>query len=321
MIQVLSPTLEPFFTPEDLSEDGPSFTDTQCEAAVDFYDANGFVIIRELIDKTACVNIKNAFNLTIKNFNGKLLRINGKQEVNAIDNMGYITNPLMSIQQYPNKKVQQYIEKTLLLLTDQKLIKFAEQLLEGSGLGLLTWNQFEANPQTIPHHDCYFWGKDLRFREVVGAWIALEDIKPGAGRLYVYPGSHKFDFKSYAESLHLHHDLLQPTGEQYQELIRKFLSSTHSVCVAPYLRPGDVLFWDARTIHGSLNTDTPQYSRASFTSHYSLNFGRFISDEAKRVKINNVSILYGNTSFRSFLHKNTPFLKRPYHAFKELFKF
>ena len=310
MIKVLSPTLEPFFTAEDLAEDGPSFTSAQCEAAIDFYDANGFVIIRELIDKVDCINIKNAFDVTIKNFHGKLLRINGKLETNTLDSKGYITNPLMSIQLYPNKKVQEYIEKTLHLLTDQKIIRFAEQILEGSGLGLLTWNQFEANPKTIPHHDCYFWGKDLGFREVVGAWIALEDIKPGAGRLYVYPGSHKFDFKSYAESLNLHHDLLQPTGEQYQELMREFLSAKDSVCVAPYLRPGDVLFWDARTIHGSLNTDTPEFSRASFTSHYTLKSGRLLTSIEGEIKFNSVSIQYRNRTFQHLFMNSLQLFKK-----------
>ena len=39
-------------------------------------------------------------------------------------------------------------------------------------------------------------------------------------------------------------------------------------CEAPALKKGDVLFWHGKTIHGSLPTTQPQYSRSSFTAHY-----------------------------------------------------
>src|SRR5262249_27963739 len=38
--------------------------------------------------------------------------------------------------------------------------------------------------------------------------------------------------------------------------------------VAPALRKGDVLFWAASTIHGSLPTSQPNFSRRSFTTHW-----------------------------------------------------
>src|SRR5690606_27152149 len=40
------------------------------------------------------------------------------------------------------------------------------------------------------------------------------------------------------------------------------------VCEAPALKKGDVLFWHGKTIHGSLATTQPEYSRQSFTAHY-----------------------------------------------------
>ena len=40
------------------------------------------------------------------------------------------------------------------------------------------------------------------------------------------------------------------------------------VCRAPALSKGDVLFWAAKTIHGSLRTTQPTRSRRSFTAHF-----------------------------------------------------
>jgi phytanoyl-CoA hydroxylase len=37
---------------------------------------------------------------------------------------------------------------------------------------------------------------------------------------------------------------------------------------APALKTGDVLFWNSRTIHGSLPTIDERYSRKSLTCHY-----------------------------------------------------
>jgi len=34
------------------------------------------------------------------------------------------------------------------------------------------------------------------------------------------------------------------------------------------LKKGDVLFWNSRTVHGSLETKNPKYSRKSLTAHY-----------------------------------------------------
>ena len=320
MIQVLSPTLEPFYTAENVAEDVKSFTANQLDEAIAFYDENGFVVIREILNKFDCINIKNIYQSKIKSFKGPLPRINGKQELNTLNNKGFITNPIMNIHLFPNNLIKEYIEKTLLLLTDKKLNELNSKLLGGSDIRLLTWNQFEANPVTIPHHDCFFWGDDLSFREVVGLWIALEDINPGAGRLYVYPGSHKVNFKDFADVNHLHENSLQPNDLQYQQLIHQFLVSNDLICTAPYLQPGDVIFWDARTIHGSLYTTSPSHSRTSLTSHFSLNTGRIFPKGVKQKRINGVLIQQPNLNFKKVLSGAIPILRKRCCAIKNLFQ-
>src|SRR4029077_18306883 len=53
---------------------------------------------------------------------------------------------------------------------------------------------FHGNPATSPHQDTYYLDS-AQIGSMTGAWIAAEDIAPGAGRFFVYPGSHKIDMQ------------------------------------------------------------------------------------------------------------------------------
>ncbi len=316
MYQAFSPVGESFFIAEHLSEDTRSFGASQVDDILKYYQENGYVVIRDLLPKHLCTNTKKHFYQSIKPYKGLLQRHNGNKEANKFNNNGFMMNPLMNIHQCPKKFLNDYIASTLTLLTHEKIAEFCTYFLNGSGVGLLTWNQFEGNPETEPHHDCYFWGNDLKFGEVVGAWIALEDIHPGAGRLYVYPGSHKLDLQEFAIETEYGDYPLHPGEEKYQELMVKFLKQSGMNCMAPLLRAGDVLFWDARTIHGSLATTDPKFSRASFTAHYSLDEGRFVPEKSKTTKLNGVSLVYTTFNLKNFLSAKLPILRKPYQIVK-----
>jgi phytanoyl-CoA hydroxylase len=53
------------------------------------------------------------------------------------------------------------------------------------------------------------------------------------------------------------------------------------VCRAPALSKGDVLFWGAKTIHGSLRTTEPTRSRRSFTAHFIPDGSRFLQFQTR----------------------------------------
>ena len=44
---------------------------------------------------------------------------------------------------------------------------------------------FEGNPTTWPHQDTYYLDSE-RIGGMTAAWIAVEDIKPGAGKARIY---------------------------------------------------------------------------------------------------------------------------------------
>src|SRR2546430_17089029 len=53
---------------------------------------------------------------------------------------------------------------------------------------------FEGNPKTWAHQDTYYLDS-MEIGGMAGAWIAVEDIHPGAGRFFVYSGSHVIEIR------------------------------------------------------------------------------------------------------------------------------
>lgn len=170
----------------------------------------------------------------------------------------------------------------------------------------MTWNHIEANPVTKPHCDAHFWTQDIEVGEVIGVWVALEDIRPGAGRLYVYPRSHELDMRpllSDIKTLSRRKTALDVSGAEYQTKMVELIKAKGWQCAAPCVNAGDIILWDARTIHGSLPTSTPEFSRSSFTSHFSAAGGRFINARSRGTLINGVAVPFPRPRLTDFLRK------------------
>ena len=54
---------------------------------------------------------------------------------------------------------------------------------------------------------------------------------------------------------------------------------------APYLNSGDILFWNSRTIHGSLDTQNDIFSRSSITMHAIAESHKFLQFHSRKMKI------------------------------------
>jgi phytanoyl-CoA hydroxylase len=63
-------------------------------------------------------------------------------------------------------------------------------------------------------------------------------------------------------------------------------------CRTPALRAGDVVFWNSKTIHGSVETTKPSSSRSSFTAHFLPETSRFLQWQS-RIKPLNVDRVNG----------------------------
>lgn len=121
---------------------------------------------------------------------------------------------------------------------------------------------FDGNQNTWPHRDSNYLDSE-QIGTAIGVWVAVEDIHSGAGRFYVYPKSHRI-----AVPMEETGQEIDPNSKHYKDGMRQYLATSDLVCIAPALSQGDILLWSSKTIHGSLESTAPQYSRRSFTAHY-----------------------------------------------------
>jgi ectoine hydroxylase-related dioxygenase (phytanoyl-CoA dioxygenase family) len=110
---------------------------------------------------------------------------------------------------------------------------------------------------------------------LAASWIALEDVKPGAGELFYYPGSQRLPDYLYpgenknivdAQRRNPQLDISGPIAEHVKSLTdlcaREGIEQQRFVAKA-----GDVLIWAADIVHGgsSISLDA---TRRSIVTHY-----------------------------------------------------
>ncbi|MBX9768231.1 MAG: phytanoyl-CoA dioxygenase family protein [Bdellovibrionales bacterium] len=111
-------------------------------------------------------------------------------------------------------------------------------------------------------------------KQLLAAWIALEDVVPGSGELEYYPGSHRtpdFLFGSPDEGHRLHWN----SDRDGHEIHNHYLHWVHSVSSQMglkmerfYPKKGDVLIWHAKLIHGGSKVENAGLTRKSLVGHY-----------------------------------------------------
>jgi phytanoyl-CoA hydroxylase len=156
---------------------------------------------------------------------------------------------------------------------------------------------------------------------MMAVWIAAEDIKPGAGRFFICPGSHLIEMEKNGGDFDIAYN-----HDRYKQLVVDIIRNHQLRFVAPALRKGDTLFWAAKTIHGSLPTTQPEFSRRSFTAHLIPESQKFLQyqSRAKRLSfdsINGVRITrpkdQGLLTNRIILAVETTF-PRTFHAIRKI---
>jgi len=259
MHAITSPTGERFDIPATAAEDpsGFAFDDP---AAVDYYRENGYVLYRNLIGAELCEHVMQEFRRTVMPYDGFIYRqTNAKPERNQIRD-GFVMNPILNIQDLPTDHFSAYKQACLNVFTAAKMQKVAAELLDDRPK-LVQSMHFHGNSATWAHQDTYYLDSE-HIGAMCGAWIALEEIQPGAGRFFVYPKSHRIDVAKHGGNFDIafHHD-------RYKALIIDIIRDEGLECCAPWMDTGDVLFWNSKTIHGSLETNQSGCSRASLTCH------------------------------------------------------
>jgi len=275
MHKVKSPIGTEILVPETAEEDGPTFSVHELAAIRVYYEENGYVVIRNVVAKQTCDQIRSAFNASVKPFDGHIYRqTTANPEKNKINEFGFVMNPLLNLQSLAISKFATLKNMAVKTFSSEP-IKAVSKTLFGEEGKLVQSMYFEGNSETWPHQDSYYLDSET-IGTMIGCWYALEDINAGAGRFFVIPGSHKIDMKKNGKEI----DFAFNHG-RYKELVRTILTEGDLKFRAPLLNKGDVIVWNSRTIHGSLNTTRPQFSRSSLTAHYIPASHRFLQFQTR----------------------------------------
>lgn len=270
-----SPTLEnarytissPTGTSIDIPQSYDPLTDiftqlTDPDKIRQYYIENGFIVRRKVIPEELCDRVRDAFKREVKNNTGSFYRqASGLAEKHKFTDYHYMLNAVMNVQDLDNRKFGTFKSLGLKILTHRNIRSILNILMRSEAIVAQTM-YFEGNPATWPHQDKDYLDA-TQPGAMVAAWVAIEDIQPGAGRFYVYPKSHKLDIEKLGKHLNIMLD-----KDAYIRLVKDTLNKNDLECYAPALKKGDVMFWHGKTIHGSLSTTQPQFSRSSFTAHY-----------------------------------------------------
>ncbi len=92
---------------------------------------------------------------------------------------------------------------------------------------------------------------------LIGVWIALEESDKAVGQMIVVPGSHKFGHLPVQEA---------DTSVSFTPVQSEIPAEASKVGVN--MKPGDALFFDGKTLHGSYLNTTKARWRRSFICHY-----------------------------------------------------
>ncbi|MEM9885162.1 MAG: phytanoyl-CoA dioxygenase family protein [Bacteroidota bacterium] len=266
--------------PTQVASDDNYPTVNELEKMKDYFDEYGYVVVRNLIPKEICQEALEAFDKEVRPYDGHIYRqASANPEKHKWTKHNYMLNSILNVQSVSSSKFAKFRKNGLMALTHNNVQQVMQKLM-GDAPKLVQSMFFEGNPTTWAHQDCYYLDSEDQGR-MIGSWYALEDIHPGAGRFYVYPTSHKIDMQKNGGDFDIafNHD-------RYKQLVKDVIVRHNLECVAPALNQGDVLFWHAATIHGSLETTDLSHSRSSYTGHYIPNSTRFLQYQSRIKPLN-----------------------------------
>jgi phytanoyl-CoA hydroxylase len=236
----------------------PALTDTA--AFKEYFQREGYIVVRGALPLAVCAEAVDGFLKEVHLATRALFlrHASARYEPHVYTEAGHMRYPIMNLQDISGRRYPQFKAAGLALLTDPVLQRAVATLL-GEPARLAHTMYFDGNQATWAHRDGHTIDATCP-GAMIGAWIAAEDIDPGAGRFFVLPGSHLRPVPG-----ELDHD---PNGASYKAAMAEFVERGPLPQVAPALKQGDLLLWSSMTIHGSLPTTAPARSRRSFTGHY-----------------------------------------------------
>ncbi len=228
----------------------------ECRA---WFEREGYLLVRAAIPARLCQAGIDAFRADVLGDHlGFFERhVSGKFERHQYTPAGYMKYPIMNLQDLASRRHAGFRRAGLNVLTHPAIPR-ALAVLTGESARCVHTMYFDGNQVTWAHRDGHYIdsGDD---GQMIGVWVAAEDIHPDAGRFFVLPRSHRIRVPG---------EDADPNSAAYKARMADFVRDGPLDCVAPVMRQGDLLIWSSMVIHGSLPTGDERWSRRSFTAHY-----------------------------------------------------
>ncbi len=272
MIQLKTPRGLAVEVPEKESEDpSPKFGIDNLADFRRYYLENGYAIIKNLYSAEQCQHIRKLWEGEVKPFKGFMYRqATAKAERHVKNDKGWIMNPILNLQSVDPDYFPQFRRyATDTILANGELGKAFKSIFDDEPKVVQSM-YFEGNSATWEHQDSYYLDSET-IGEMAAAWIALEDIVAEAGRFFICPKSHKIKLDDHS----LHNNIVENHEGYIGSVVAKIKEEKLPIR-APLLNQGDVLFWNALTIHGSLDSQDANRPRSSITCHAIPNKKKFL---------------------------------------------
>jgi ectoine hydroxylase len=153
-------------------------------------------------------------------------------------------------------------------LTNPELLRLLSFTL-GKEVSLFQGMHFFVGSQQDAHSD-FFHMSTEPIGYLIVIWVALEDVTPGSGPVYYYPGSHKLPYLM-SEDLEARSGPLFVAKGKDEEYSRRLLAAVEQARIEPVeflAEKGDVLVWHANLVHGGNSIERNGVTRRSLVAHY-----------------------------------------------------
>ena len=263
MIELKTPRGLSVAVPESPAEDpSPKFSADDAPSIKAYYDLNGYVIVKNLFSSQDCDAIRCLWDQEVKPSKEFIYRqATAKAERHVVNAKGWVMNPILNLQSVSPRSFPKFRQYAISSFFASKSLSQIFSSLIGASPKIVQSMYFEGNSATWEHQDSYYLDSET-IGEMSAAWIALEDIQAQAGRFFICPGSHKIRLDD--------HGIYNNIAENHESYIASVVAKIKELNLeirAPIQNKGDVLFWNAWTIHGSLDSQDEKHSRSSITCH------------------------------------------------------
>ena len=153
------------------------------------------------------------------------------------------------------------------IAANDKVLELLAKLYGRQAFPFQTLN-FPVGTQQDVHSDSVHFSS-LPERFMCGVWLAMEDVDPGAGPLFYYPGSHRWPIITNALiGRRGYGSLVASAQEPFEPAWRALCDAQSSQKETFVARKGQALIWCANLLHGGSHQYNKRLTRWSQVTHY-----------------------------------------------------